>query len=152
MAETTSQRGSQALTSNEAKTLSMRLLLLVPKNLVYVFVLIILFAFGGMMYITYTEKNMGEFLTYNRTQEVVVVDPLFTNLQAMMHLDEYKVPEENDPAELDTRAFNNYYMSKNRPVVIRGMAKDWGATQKWKDSDYLIKEAGTSTSLVSILT
>lgn len=45
----------------------MKLLLLIPKNLVYVFVCIILFAFGGMMYITYTEKNMTEFLTYNRT-------------------------------------------------------------------------------------
>lgn len=58
----------------------MKLLLLIPKNLVYVFVCIILFAFGGMMYITYTEKNMDAFLTYNRTEEVIVVDPLFQKL------------------------------------------------------------------------
>ena len=80
MAETTSQRGSAASANNQQKSFGMRLLWLIPKNLVYVFVLIILFAFGGMMYITYTEKNMSEFLTYNRTQEVVVVDPLFTAL------------------------------------------------------------------------
>lgn len=69
----------------------MKLLLLIPKNLVYVFVCIILFAFGGMMYITYTEKNMTEFLTYNRTQEIIVVDPLFQKLQKLMYLDEYVV-------------------------------------------------------------
>jgi hypothetical protein len=32
------------------------------------------------------------------------------------------------------------------------MAKDWGATKKWRNSEYLIEEAGTSTSLVSIMT
>jgi len=40
----------------------LELLFLIPKNLVYVFALIIVFAFLGMLYITYSEKNMTEFL------------------------------------------------------------------------------------------
>jgi type IV secretory pathway VirB3-like protein len=56
------------------------LLFLIPKNLVYVFVAIIVFAFLAMLYITYTDRNMTEFLTYDRTKEVVVVDPLFASL------------------------------------------------------------------------
>jgi hypothetical protein len=84
----------------------MKLLLLIPKNLVYVFVCVILFAFSGMMYITYTEKNMTEFLTYNRTQEVVVVDPLFAKLQSLVYLDEFVVPEEPSPASVSHKRFN----------------------------------------------
>lgn len=57
------------------------ILWLIPKNLVYVFVIVIAFAFAAMMYITYTDRNMTEFLTYDRTKEVVVVDPLFTSLK-----------------------------------------------------------------------
>jgi hypothetical protein len=119
------ERGHQ---SKPELSWQMKMLLLIPKNLVYVFVCIILFAFGGMMYITYTEKNMAEFLTYNRTQEVVVVDPLFQKLQKQMFLDEYIVAEEKEPEFMDHLRFNKYYMMRNRPVVVRGMAANWGAT------------------------
>ena len=77
----------QSSNDRAEQTWQMKCLLLIPKNLVYVFVAVILFAFSGMMYITYTEKNMTEFLTYNRTQEVVVVDPLFSKLQNFVYLD-----------------------------------------------------------------
>ena len=50
------ERGSAAATAE--KSWQMKMLLLIPKNLVYVFVAIIVFAFGGMMYITSTELNM----------------------------------------------------------------------------------------------
>jgi len=56
------------------------ILFLIPKNLVYIFVAIIVFAFLAMMYITYTDRNMTEFLTYDRTKEVIVIDPLFVSL------------------------------------------------------------------------
>jgi len=56
------------------------ILFLIPKNLVYIFVAIIVFAFLAMMYITYTDRNMTEFLTYDRTREVIVIDPLFVSL------------------------------------------------------------------------
>ena len=38
-----------------SKPIYVRCLLLIPKNLVYVFILVICFAFGAMSYITYTE-------------------------------------------------------------------------------------------------
>ena len=86
-----------------------------------------------MMYITYTEKNMMEFLTYNRENEVVIVDPLFTKLQEHMFLDDYTIYEETDLKMLDHKKFNHKYMMKNRPVVVREMAKEWGAVAKWYD-------------------
>lgn len=129
----------------------MKLLLLVPKNLVYVFVCIILFAFGGMLYITYTEKNMTEFLTYDRTQEVVVVDPLFQKLQKTLILDQYTVTIEPDASKLDHQRFNKFYLIRNRPVLVKGLASDWKATQKWSNFTYLKEHAGTTTSLVSVL-
>jgi hypothetical protein len=45
-----------------------------------------------------------------------------------MFLDEFIVAEENDPDFLDHLRFNKYYMMRNRPVVVRGMAAKWGAT------------------------
>ena len=53
---------------------------MIPKNLVYIFVGIIVFAFLAMLWITYTDRNMTEFLSYDRTREVVVIDPLFASL------------------------------------------------------------------------
>jgi hypothetical protein len=131
----------------------MKLLLLIPKNLVYVFVCIIFFAFAGMTYITYfeTEKNLADFMSYNRTQEVVVVDPLFQRLQEILIIDQFVVQEE-DHEELNHQKFNKFYMTVNRACVVKGMASKWGATLKWKDFDYLSEAAGTSTSMVSILT
>ncbi|MFM7852209.1 MAG: hypothetical protein ACKO96_09915 [Flammeovirgaceae bacterium] len=50
------------------------------------FVIVIAFSFAAMMYITYTDRNMTEFLTYDRTKEVVVVDPLFISLKESMQI------------------------------------------------------------------
>ena len=64
-----------------------RLLVGVPKNLVYVFALIILMAFLGMVYITYTETDMQQFLTEDfKFNEVLMVDPVFQHLQKVMDL------------------------------------------------------------------
>ena len=50
---------------------------MIPKNLVYIFVLIILFAFAAMSYITYLEIDLADFVAYNPTREVVVIDPIY---------------------------------------------------------------------------
>lgn len=50
----------------------------------------IVFAFLAMLYITYTDRNMTEFLTYDRTKEVVVVDPLFTALKESMRIEPFQ--------------------------------------------------------------
>ena len=55
--------------------------------------------------------------------------------------------EEHD---LSPREFNQFYMSRNRPVVMKEMARDWPAAQKWTDFAYLKEHAGTSTSLPSV--
>jgi hypothetical protein len=52
----------------------------VPKNLVYVFLFAIVLAFGGMIYVVYTEKDLSSFMVtgyLNERNEHVVVHPLF---------------------------------------------------------------------------
>lgn len=43
----------------DAVSFCKQVLLAVPKNLVYIFVGIVLFAFAAMCYITYTEKDLA---------------------------------------------------------------------------------------------
>jgi hypothetical protein len=52
---------------------------------------------------------------------------------------------------MDHLRFNKDYMLRNRPVVVQKLAKDWGATQKWKNFKYLKDNVGASTSLISVL-
>ncbi|APU11326.1 JmjC domain-containing protein [Cellulophaga geojensis KL-A] len=40
-------------------------------------------------------------------------------------------------ATVDANSFKNILFNKKKPVVIKGYAKDWGATKKW-DLEYLI--------------
>ena len=54
----------------------------VPRNLVYVFACVIVFAFLGMLYIVYTERDLTSFLSHDgmsgvQIREDVVVHPLF---------------------------------------------------------------------------
>jgi hypothetical protein len=49
----------------------------VPRNLVYVFVCVIVFAFIGMLYVVYSDKDISSFLEYEVIKEDVVVHPLF---------------------------------------------------------------------------
>ena len=86
-----------------------RVLLLVPKNLVYLFLIVILGSFAAMSYITYTEQNMTEFLVYNRTRMAIEVDPVFIDLQGKMPLDQEKV--ETRPKSLSNMDFNKFFMS-----------------------------------------
>lgn len=41
----------------------MKALMLIPKNLVYVFLFVIIFAFGCMIYVVATEKNLSSFVS-----------------------------------------------------------------------------------------
>ena len=68
----------------------------IPRNLVYVFACVIVFAFLGMLYIVYTEKDLKNFLTYDistgsnggslSVKEDVVVHPLFWHLRNAVQL------------------------------------------------------------------
>lgn len=77
-----------------------KLLMAIPRNLVYVFACVIVTAFLGMLYIVYTEKDLNNFLTYDITsvsggfsvKEDVVVHPLFWHLRNAVQLVD-EVPE-----------------------------------------------------------
>jgi lysine-specific demethylase 8 len=49
--------------------------------------------------------------------------------------------EQSQPIEelvaLDSKIFKDKYFNKNRPVLIKGLAKNWGATKKW-NFDFLL--------------
>lgn len=47
-----------------------QILLAVPKNLVYVFGLVILFAFFGMLYVVYTDTNLNTLIEYKGAERV----------------------------------------------------------------------------------
>lgn len=94
---------------------------MIPKNLVYIFVIIIVFAFLAMLYITYTDRNMTEFLSYDRTKEIVMVDPLFVSLRNSMGIKTQPQASEVKYNSFDVKQFNIGYLRKNRPVVVRSM-------------------------------
>lgn len=58
----------------------------IPRNLVYVFLLAIIFAFAGMIYVVYTEKDLSHFMNAASRDSLVdsniVVHPLFSYLLA----------------------------------------------------------------------
>ena len=62
---------------------------LIPKNLVYVFALAIVFSFGAMCWITYTDRNMQDFFFDDAgtpNNEPLAVDPLFMLLKQSMRI------------------------------------------------------------------
>jgi hypothetical protein len=89
-----------------------------------------------MCWITYTDRNMTEFLTYDRTKEVVVVDPLFIALRESMKIKPTPIVTEVEFKKLTLKQFNSAYLSKNVPVKVKNMAADWNATKYW-DFSYL---------------
>ena len=57
------------------------LLWLVPKNLVYILIFVVVASFAVMCWLVYTERNLAQFISsYDRSKEVVVVNPLFAQL------------------------------------------------------------------------
>ena len=99
----------------------------IPKNLVYILVFIIFGAFLFMCWMTYTEQNMTEFLAYDRTREYESVHPLFAKLKKSMDPQKAKV-DEFSFSNFTLKQFSTGYVSKNRPVLVKGMADDWNAT------------------------
>ena len=109
----------------------------------YIFVLIIVIAFAGMCWITYTEKGLTDFLEYSREKEVVVIDPVFQALRNDMELIKGKVPtiESN---KVDTYTMNTKFLVKNKPLHVAGWAKKWKAIKKWKDLKYFSEKIPTA--------
>ena len=55
--------------------------MLIPKNLVYVFVLVIIFAFTAMTYIAYTEQDLKDFVAFGvKERKIFFIHDLFHDL------------------------------------------------------------------------
>ena len=102
-------------------------LLAIPKNLVYFFVLIILAAFAAVCWIAYYEQDLEDFIAYDRTEEIVVVDPVFKQLQKTVPLDRLVIPA-LPSSQVSPGLVAREYVSQNRPLLISGYANDWAAT------------------------
>jgi len=46
-----------------------------------------------------------------------------------------------DHTELDKKTFYKKYLSKSKPVLVKGMAKEWPAYTKWTNETYLMEKA-----------
>lgn len=126
----------------------------IPRNLVYVFACVIVFAFLGMLYIVYTEKDLKSFLTYDiggsnggvQVREDVVVHPLFWHLRNAVQQVE-KIPR-TKLEDMTTKKFYQEYLTNNLPVVVEDGAKDWPAIEKWKDLKYVGTYFGERSLLI----
>jgi hypothetical protein len=127
----------------------------IPRNLVYVFACVIVFAFLGMLYIVYTEKDLKSFLTYDinsgsnggfTIKEDVVVHPLFWHLRnAVQTVDQVPSVKQED---MTTKKFYQEFLTNNLPFVMTDGAKSWPAIKKWKDLDYLGDNFGERSLLI----
>ena len=84
-----------------------------PKNLVYVFVIIIFMAFLGMAYLIYSvsSEDLSNFTSYDREKEVITIDPVLRSMLEYMHLDEYNIPE-MAMSEFSEHKFFDDYLSQ----------------------------------------
>ena len=114
----------------------------IPRNLVYVFACVIIFAFLGMLYIVYTERDLKSFLTYDvsgsgdvQIREDVVVHPLFWHLRnAVQQVDTIPTAKLE---QITTKVFYQQYLTNNLPLLVEDWCKDWPALKKWGDLDYI---------------
>ena len=51
------------------------------------------------------------------------------------------VPSEN--ADISVSVMSREYLVKNKPVRVKGWARDWPALKKWSDKNYFLKEIPT---------
>ncbi len=130
----------------------MKALMLIPKNLVYVFLLVIIFAFGCMIYVVVTEKNLSSFVSqtsgyFNEHNEQVVVHPLFQHFkQALATLDE--VPRYH-LKDLTSKMFYREYLTNNLPVLVEDGCQLWPAIKKWQDTAYVSQEFGQQSIAIN---
>ena len=129
-----------------------RILLGILKNLVYIFALIIVAAFGIMLVVVYTDTNMTDFLKNDKiTVTKAMVDPLFGVLEANLDLDRHFVPKMDAVNIWSPQVLNKDYLIKNKPVIMPSMAKSWPAVSKWSDKQYFINEVGSTTCVTYAL-
>ena len=82
-----------------------------PRNMIYVFLCVIIFAFLCMLYIVYSGKNMKNLLEYNVgiNSHNVVVHPLFQHMQTKFSTD--PVIAEEGVGTMTSKYFYKNYLS-----------------------------------------
>jgi len=66
---------------NKSESWQYKLLLAIPRNLVYVFGCVVVLAFMGMLYVVYYDTDLTSFLAPTLVFEEIVVHPLFQHFQ-----------------------------------------------------------------------
>ena len=51
------------------------------------------------------------------------------------------VPTEN--ADISVSVMSQEYLVKNKPVRVKGWARDWPALKKWSDKNYFLEKIPT---------
>jgi hypothetical protein len=93
-----------------------------------------------MLYITYTDAQITDIMAYDRSEEIVMVDPLFVSLQKSMEVEPQKYVKTVKVQDMNPKRFNMEYLRVNRPVQVKKMCIEWGSTMNWS-LDYLIDKA-----------
>ena len=109
----------------------MQYLLAIPKNLVYIFVCIILFAFAAVCWIAYNEKDLQSFIEYDRSSELGDIDPIYGTLHDHLEINHYQI-DSVQASEISPGQIIKLYVRKNKPLVLTGHANSWAASN-WFD-------------------
>eukprot|EP00347_Sterkiella_histriomuscorum_P003417 403364374 len=129
-----------------------KLIMAIPRNLVYFFLLAIIMAFAGMIYVVYTEKDLTSFMNAASRESAtgnVVVHPLFQHFKQQLGQLE-KVPVEK-VGDLTVKKFYSGYITKNIPVLVQDGCLKWPAFENWKDKWYLEDKFAGQSILVQRL-
>jgi len=55
-----------------------------------------------------------------------------------------EVPLEMPMNDFSNKTFFDQFLSESRPLVVRDYAKNWPATKKWADKNYMSENAGST--------
>ena len=117
------------------------MLMAVPRNLVYVFACVIVFAFLCMVYIVYSEKNLASFMTAsNQVNENLVIHPIFDHFRKVLTSVD-QIPQLS-LLEMTPKRFYQEFLTNNVPAVVSDGCRTWPAVDKWQRKAYLEEEFG----------
>eukprot|EP00347_Sterkiella_histriomuscorum_P022824 403337013 len=126
-----------------------KMLMALPRNLVKVFVLVILLAFLSMIYVVYTGSDLKNFLKHDLViNENLMEHPLFYHFQTTI-----PQPTEIEKVELknlDSVTFYQNYLTQNKPVLVKDGSETWKAKERW-NLDYLNEQYGMQSILIHML-
>lgn len=126
------------------------MLMALPRNMVKVFFVAILMAFGAMIWVVYTGKDMTRFLSHELTvNENIVSHPLFYHLQQNMAPSQQV--ESVKLADMDSVRFYQDFLTQSKPVLVSDGCKAWKAYERWGNLEYLEENYGAHSVNIHML-